>query len=85
MNGCDELIIVELMETHKLNMILDKNEGGEYIDPDWELLKAIETVLQYYLDGERYESWIQKIALDKLSLIGQLNGEYGEPQTENDS
>lgn len=76
MNGCDELVIVELMETHKLNMTLDKDSEGKYIEPDWKLLEAIERVLQYYIEYERYESWIQSVALDKLSLIGQLNGEY---------
>ena len=76
----DDIIVLELMEIHQLSMILDKDGEGKYIEPDWKLLEAIERVLKCYMTCERYESWIQSVALDKLSLVGQLNGEYGEPR-----
>ena len=85
MAAIDDMVVVELMSFHQRNMTLDKNSKGEYIDPDWKLLEAIETVLNYYMITSKYERWIQKVALDKLSLIGQLNGEYGEPQTPRNS
>lgn len=77
----DALVVKELMYAHELNLRLDNDEGGCYIEPDWKLLEALEQVLAYYMVYNEYQKWHQEVTLQKLTLMGQLNGEYDEPET----
>lgn len=74
----DNLIIEELRDAHERNLTLDKDEGGSYMDPDWELLKALETVLEYYTPRVDHEVWARNAALKKLTLTSELMGGYDE-------
>ena len=53
----DAIIIEELKEAHELNWRQDTDEGGQYIEPDHELLTSIEKVLEYYMSPTEYMKW----------------------------
>lgn len=81
----DAIVVKELQSAHDLNLDFNNDEGGYPIPPDWELLEAIETVLKYYMVDTEYQQWYTEVGLRKMTTIAEMNGEYGEPQTENDS
>lgn len=58
----EHIVISELKLTYEMNLIPDTDEGGNSIDPDGDLLDAVETLLKYfmpyreaveYLEGKR--------------------------------
>lgn len=58
----DHIVINELKLTYEMNLIPDRDESGDTIDPDGDLLDAVETLLKYfmpyreaveYLEGKR--------------------------------
>lgn len=74
----DAVVIEELKDAHERNLTLDRDEGGVYLDPDWELLNAIEKVLEYFMPHSEFEHWRREAALDKLTVTSQLMGGYDE-------
>ena len=76
MNIEDSDIISELKKNHELNLQLYTGEDGCYLEPDWKLLNAFETVLEYYMTKEEYQKWHKEIGLQKLTTMGVLMGEY---------
>jgi len=57
---CDQVVIDDLMDSYHRNNRFDKVDcSDDLIDPDYELLKAIQTVLAYYMVHEDYQEWIE--------------------------
>ena len=56
----DEIVVVSLMRYYELCAKPDKidNTVGEYIDPDEDLLWAIERVLQDYMTTKDFSDWV---------------------------
>lgn len=56
----DEIVVVSLMRYYELCAKPDKidNTVGEYIDPDEDLLWAIERVLQDYMTTKDFNDWM---------------------------
>ena len=76
-----QIVIDELKDAYHRNNQFDKvddlsNDALEYItgsveftgylrEPDYELLKAIQTVLAYYMPHEDYEEWVKMNPMEK--------------------
>jgi hypothetical protein len=57
---CDQVIIDELKDAYNMNNGFDKVEcSNDVLEPDYELLKAILTVLAYYMPQQDYEEWVE--------------------------
>ena len=57
---CDEVVIDELKDAYHMNNRFDKVDcSNDVLEPDYELLKAILTVLAYYMPQEDYEEWVE--------------------------
>jgi hypothetical protein len=57
---CDQVVIDDLMDSYHRNNRFDKVDcSNDVLEPDYELLKAIQTVLAYYMLREDYEEWVE--------------------------
>jgi hypothetical protein len=57
---CDQVIIDELKDAYHMNNRFDKVDcSNDVLEPDYELLKAILTVLAYYMPQQDYEEWVE--------------------------
>ena len=56
----DQLVIDALKDAYRMNNQFDKVDwSNDVLEPDYELLKAIQTVLAYYMVHEDYEEWVK--------------------------
>jgi len=56
----DEVIVDELKDAYRVNNQFDKVDcSDDVLEPDYELLKAIQIVLEYYMIYEDYQEWIE--------------------------
>lgn len=55
------IIVSELQEAHRLNVVMYNDEGGFPIEPDFELLKALEVILKYYMIPSEFEQWMEEV------------------------
>lgn len=77
----DAIVIEELKLAIDLNLILDKDEGGAYIDPDWTLIEALEKALEYYMPHSEFDVYKRNLALQKVAVITELFGGYNDERT----
>jgi len=57
---CDEVVIDELKDAYRMCNQFDKVDcSNDVLEPDYELLKAILTVLAYYMPHKDYEEWVE--------------------------
>ena len=54
----DQVIVDELKDAYQRNNQFDRVDCSDTVlEPDYELLKAIQTVLEYYMTAEEIERW----------------------------
>jgi ABC-type uncharacterized transport system auxiliary subunit len=54
----DQVIVDELKDAYQRNNKFDRVDCSDTVlEPDYELLKAIQTVLEYYMTAEELELW----------------------------
>ena len=51
---CDQIVIDELKDSYHMC-----NQFDDVLEPDYELLKAIQTVLAYYMGPIEYDNWLE--------------------------
>ena len=57
---CDNIVIDALKDAYCMNNQFDKVDcSDDVLEPDYELLKAIQTMLAYYMIHEDYEEWVE--------------------------
>ena len=57
---CDQVVIDELKDAYRMNNRFDRIDcSNDVLEPDFELLKAIQTILAYYMVHEDYEEWVK--------------------------
>jgi hypothetical protein len=78
----DAIVVGELKDSYERSLTLEKDESGQYIDPDWELLDALEKVLAHFMPMSEYEVWKRNAALQKLTLTSELMGGYSTDEDE---
>lgn len=60
-DDCDQIVIDDLKESFRMNNRIEKIELSDMtMDPDYELLKAIQTVLAHYMPYQDYEEWVSE-------------------------
>lgn len=65
----DDLVINDLKDSyHRDNKFDISNFSNDVLEPDFELLKAILTVLAYYMPYEDYEEWVKMNPMVKEAL-----------------
>ena len=58
----DQIIINDLKDAYLSNDRFDKVDCSDTVlDPDYQLLQAIQTVLEYYMTGEEIKLWNEKV------------------------
>ncbi len=58
---CDQIIIDGLKDSYHMNNRFDKVDcSDDVIEPDYGLLKAIQTVLKYYMPHDDWLEWVEK-------------------------
>jgi hypothetical protein len=57
---CDDIVIDALKDAYRMNNRFDKVDcSDDVLEPDYELLNAIQTVLAYYMWHDDYEEWVE--------------------------
>ena len=65
----DTVVISELKHVYESNRRPIKiDNSDDYIDPDWDFLTAVETVLKYYMTDSKYYEWVKEHASKNWSL-----------------
>ena len=55
---CDQVIVDELKDAYLRNNKFDRVDCSDTVlEPDYELLKAIQTVLEYYMSADEIKVW----------------------------
>ena len=63
----DFIVIEELQEAYRMNMQPNKIDcSDDILEPDENLLMALRTVLNYFMDGEQRKEWERE--LDETSI-----------------
>ena len=65
----DTIVISDLKRVfadHKFPNKIDNSD--DYIDPDWDFLASVETVLKYYMTDNEYNEWIKEHESKNWSL-----------------
>ena len=56
----DEVIVDELKDAYHVNNQFDKVDcSDDVLEPDYVLLKAIQTVLEYYMPHADWSEWVK--------------------------
>lgn len=65
----DTIVISELKHVYETNRLPNKiDNSNDYIDPDWDLLASVETVLKYYMTDDEYNNWVKEYESKNWSL-----------------
>lgn len=72
----DQIVVDELKDALERSLVLDKDEGGFYLEPDYELIKAIKVVLRFFMPYNEHEPYLRDIALAEMTLFSQYMGLY---------
>jgi ABC-type uncharacterized transport system auxiliary subunit len=62
----DQVIVDELKDAYQRNNKFDRVDCSDTVlEPDYELLKAIQTVLEYYMLRSEWLEWMQMNPMEK--------------------
>ena len=62
----DQVIVNELKDAYQKNNKFDRVDCSDTVlEPDYELLKAIQTVLEYYMLRSEWLEWMQMNPMEK--------------------
>ena len=65
----DTVVISELKHVYETNRLPTKiDNSNDYIDPNWDFLASVETVLKYYMTDDEYNEWIKEYESKNWSL-----------------
>lgn len=57
----DDIVVNELLIAYDLNNKPDRVDcSDDMIEPDYELLKSIRVLLQYFMTYDQYKEWYEK-------------------------
>lgn len=74
----DRIVVDELKDALLRNIELDRNEDGQLMEPDRELIDALKTVIMYFAPRSEYEPFLHEIALTQMVRESELLGLYDE-------
>jgi hypothetical protein len=65
----DTVVIIELKQVYADHCLPNNiDNSNDEIDPDWDFLASVETVLKYYMTDSEYNEWIKEHASKNWSL-----------------
>ena len=65
----DTIVINELKYVYETNRLPTKiDNSNDYIDPNWDFLASVETVLKYYMTDDEYNEWVKEYESKHWSL-----------------
>ena len=57
---CDQVVIDDLIDSyHRINQFDKVDCSDDVLEPDYELLKAIQIVLEYYMPRDIWSEWME--------------------------
>lgn len=70
----ERVVVEELTDAIKLNLdlALRRDEGGVYLDPEWDLIDALQLVCEYYLPFDELKNFNEQINKLKLDTKAKL-------------
>ncbi len=74
----DQIVVDELKDALLRNIELDRDEGGQFMEPDRELIESLKTVIMYFAPKSEYEPFLREVALTQMVRESQLLGLYDE-------
>lgn len=78
----DQIIIDEVKQALQMATTIERDEGGQICEPDFELISALKVVLRYFAPHTEYEPFLRNLALQEMFMHSELLGLYDEqPQT----
>jgi hypothetical protein len=54
---CDKIVVDSLKESHRIASLNYYDEGSELLEADIKVIKALETVLSYYMTAQQFAVW----------------------------
>ena len=72
----DRIVIDDLKDAINSQLDLDKDEGGEYLDPDYKLINAIKVVLDYYMSYVERKEFFQELEQRTAEIKKQIKEQY---------
>ena len=57
----EAILIEELQEAYRMNMHSERDEGGFDLGLDGDLLKSLDTVLEYFMSPSEYRKWKESV------------------------
>ena len=57
----EAIVIEELQEAYKMNMRSERDEGGLDLGLDGDLLKSLDTVLEYFMAPSEHRKWKESV------------------------
>ena len=69
----EQIIVDDLKQSLEMNIgSLEKDEDGSYLEPDYELVEAIKTVLKYYMPLRDVSEYLDAIEVKEKLIKLQL-------------
>lgn len=72
----DQIVVDELKDALERSLVMDKDEGGSYMEPDYELIKALKVVLRFFMPYNEHEPYLREFALSEMAMFSQYMGLY---------
>lgn len=72
----EAIVVEDLKYSLELQFSLNKDEGGQYLDIDQEIVDALKVVLRYYMIPKEAEEYLREVALQELTTQAQIDGQY---------
>jgi hypothetical protein len=62
----DQIVVDELKDAYRRNNRFDKVDlSDDVLEPNYELLKAIQTILEYYMSRDEWPEWAEMNPMKK--------------------
>jgi len=69
----DTIVVDDLKQSLEMQFDLDTDEGGEYLEPDYELINALKTVLKYYMPCNEVKVFLEKMSRKESAVQTMLS------------
>lgn len=74
----DQIVVDELKDALMRNLAPDRDEGGQLMELDRELIEALKVVIMYFAPKSEYEPFLREVALTQMVRESELLGLYDE-------
>ncbi len=68
----DKVVVYDLKQSLEQQFDLDTDEGGQFLEPDHELISALKTVLKYYMSCNEVTAFLEEVSMKEAGMHAQL-------------